>query len=194
MDQYPENANQSVARQDTSATRVVVSDLKISLIIIVSALVLLASLWVWKSIEISQVEKRAEGQKQAIKITAKNQLMEAHEAHLKLLAKPMIWALRTEMMQGNMGQVNLYLSDLVKEKNIQRVLVANPKGTVIASTNKKDEGQSFISLGAGNIQNNDNTTIQQAGDSKLMVTSPIMGFNNRLGTLLIKYNIPKITF
>jgi hypothetical protein len=161
------------------------------LILIVVALVLLTAVWIWKSVEISQTKKQAETEKQAIRQQAQGNLIQAHKTHLILLAKPMIWALRTEMIQGNMGQVNLYLSDLVKEKNIERVVIADAKGKIIASTNKKDEGQPYSSVNAGNSLNGEQTIVQQAGENTLLVTSPIMGFNNRLGTLLIKYTVPK---
>ncbi|WP_158828514.1 hypothetical protein [Mucilaginibacter lacusdianchii] len=195
MDEHMEKQTNSTSNQSsTKNDRLTNSNKRALLILTVVALVLLAGIWIWKSVEVSHAKKQAETEKQAIRQEAKGNLLQAHEAHLKLLAKPMVWALRTEMMQGNMGQVNLYLSDLVKEKNIQRVVIADTKGTIIASTNKKDEGQPFTSIAAGSIQNNDNATVQQAGDSVLMLTSPVMGFNNRLGTLLIKYNVPKTTF
>jgi C4-dicarboxylate-specific signal transduction histidine kinase len=113
---------------------------------VVVALVLIAGMWLWKTIEISRLSKQAETERKALKIEATSQIMQAHEAHLILLAKPLIWALRTEMLQGNLSQANLYLNDLVKEKGIQRIVIADPIGTIIASTNKKDEGQPLPAL------------------------------------------------
>jgi hypothetical protein len=191
MDQQPEKVSTSVNQINTSVPRVATRERKALLMMGVAAIVLLAGLWIWKSVEINQVRKKAEMEKQAIKVAAKNQLMQAHDLHLQLLAKPMIWALRTEMMQGNIGQVNLYLSDMVKEKNIQRVLIADTKGKVVASTNKKDEGQLFSSIESGTELNISTTMIKNTKDSVLTMTSPIMGFNNRLGTFLIRYSVPQ---
>ncbi|RVT98432.1 hypothetical protein EOD41_16710 [Mucilaginibacter limnophilus] len=159
------------------------------LITIVIALVLIGALWVWKSIEIGHLKEQAATENQALKKAADEKIVQVHSDHLKLLAKPFVWALRTEMLQGNLNQVNLYMSDLVKEKNIQRVVIANNKGIIVASTNKKDEGQQFATIGKAAAAATDETSIEAAGHV-LTMTSPVMGFNNRLGTLLIRYAVP----
>jgi hypothetical protein len=194
MDQHTDKPDHSSSFSNTTSLSAANNNKRNILILVIVALVLLAIVWLWKTLEISHVKKQAETEKQTIKTQAQSNIMQAHEAHLMLLTKPMVWALRTEMMQGNLGQVNLYLSDMVKEKNIQRIVIADPKGRIIASTNKKDEGQPFANIGPGLNINANATTVVHAGDSVLTATSPIMGFNNRLGTLLIKYNVPKTTF
>lgn len=98
------------------------------------------------------------------------------------------------MMRVNINQVNLFANDMVKEKNFQRIAVANDKGIIISSTNKKDEGQPFSTVGTDAALSSNNTSVENVNDSILIMTSPIMGFNNRLGTLLIKYVIQKPDF
>jgi len=172
-------------RQQTKNVR------KTIMITVIAALILIAVIWIWKAIEIGNLNKQAASERQAIKALASAQLMQTHEMHLKLLAKPLIWALRTEMLQGNLSQVNLYLNDLVKEQGVQRIIIADSKGKIIASTNKKDEGQPFSTVGKEEKLKNDQTSVTRGDSSSLIMTSPIMGFNNRLGTLLIKYSVPQ---
>ncbi|GAB2976508.1 hypothetical protein GCM10027049_09220 [Mucilaginibacter puniceus] len=149
----------------------------------------MATIWIWKAIEISNLKDKAQTEQLALKAEANQQLLQAHSQHLQLLAKPFVWALRTEMMQGNLNQVNLYMADMVKEQNIQRIIVADTKGTIIASTNKKDEGRPWAEVITDADVNIANTQVDTAANV-LTMTSPIMGFNNRLGTLLIKYTVP----
>ena len=172
-------------RQQTKNVR------KTIMITVIAALVLIAGIWIWKAIEIGNLNKQAVNERQAIKAQASTQLMQTHEMHLKLLAKPLIWALRTEMLRGNLSQVNLYLNDMVKEQGIQRMIIADSKGKIIASTNKKDEGQPFSTFGKEETLTNDQTSVTSGDGGSLIMTSPIMGFNNRLGTLLIKYSVPQ---
>jgi 1,2-phenylacetyl-CoA epoxidase catalytic subunit len=153
------------------------------------ALILLIALWVWKSMEVSSTKETAEIERQTIKEKATRHIVQSHEEHLKLLAKAYVWAVRAEMMQGNINQVNLFASDMVKEKNFQRIVIANDKGIIVSSTNKKDEGQPFSTIADEAALSSNNTTVQNESDSILILTSPIMGFNNRLGTLLIKYAV-----
>lgn len=164
------------------------------LITIGVALILLLSVWIWKSIEINQARKTAETEKQNLTQQATSKIVETHKDHLMLLAKPFVWAIRTEMMEGNRNQVNLYLNDMVKEKNFQLIAVADNTGKIISSTNKKDEGKEFSSIGSSSALSSNTTTTENQNDSILVMTSPVMGFNNRLGTLLIKYAIPPARF
>lgn len=166
-----------------------ISSNKNILITIGVALVLLIALWIWKSIEVANVRKTAESNYQVLKEQAINSIVTSNEEQLKLLAKPYVWAVRTELMKGNISQINLYAGDMVKEKNFLLIAVANDSGMIVSSTNKKDEGKPFTSIGEAASLNNNNTMVKNTGDSILMVTSPIMGFNNRLGTLFIKYAI-----
>ncbi len=164
------------------------------LITIGVALILLLIIWTWKSIEISQVRKTAQKEKQSLTQQATAKIVATHKEHLILLAKPFVWAVRTELMAGNRNQVNLYLNDMVKERNFQLIAVADNKGTIISSTNKKDEGKAFSTIAGTASLSSNNTSIEDQNDSILVMTSPVMGFNTRLGTLLIKYTIPSTRF
>ena len=161
------------------------------LITLIIALVLIGAIWVWKSLTISKLKEKAATEQLALKKQASDRIMKTHSEHLKLLAKPFVWALRTEMLQGNLNQVNLYMSDMVKEPNVQRIIIANEKGIIIASTNKKDEGQPFATIAKDAPVAPEQATVVAAGNL-LTMTSPIMGFNNRLGTLLISYAVPDL--
>ncbi|WP_018614883.1 hypothetical protein [Segetibacter koreensis] len=164
------------------------------LITVGAALILVIVVWIWKSMEVSSTKKAAEIERQTIKEKATRHIVESHEEHLKLLAKAYLWAVRSEMMQGNINQVNLFANDMVKEKNFQRIAIANDKGIIVSSSNKKDEGQPFSTIANDSVLSSNNTTVQNEGDTILILTSPIMGFNNRLGTLLIKYTIHPPSF
>lgn len=154
-------------------------------VVILTALVLLAVLWAWKVIEVRNVRKTAEEENDRVRQTAVNMITETRAEHLKLMAKPFVWAVRSEMLRGNMEGVNLYLQDMVKERNFERIQVADTRGVVVASTDKKTEGKPLE--GNGGVLTADSTLVHNMGDSAWVISSPIMGFNNRLGTLVIDY-------
>lgn len=164
------------------------------LITIGTALLLIAGIWIWKSAEISNFKNAAASERQNLEKQAMRQIVQTHEEHLKLLAKPLVWAVRGEMMQGNMNQVNLFVNDMVKEKNFQRIVIANDKGIIISSTNKKDEGKEFLSVGKQTYLTSNATTVEDINDSIVVMSSPIMGVNNRLGTFMINYKVIKPNF
>lgn len=190
MHQGKQNGNNS-SQSKTNIDNQITLQKRTLIIVGVIVLVLISAIWIWKSIEINKLNTRAEEAQLELKEKASAQLMQTHKTHLMLLAKPFVWALRTELLNKNLGQVNQYLNDMVKQKGMLRIMIANPKGTIIASTNKKDEGQPFTSAGNQASLTTDEISVESAKDSTLVMTSPIMGFNNRLGTLLIKYSPSK---
>ncbi len=161
------------------------------IIILFIAVIVIGAILIWKQIQITSLKKQAAAEKQELQKKATNIILNTNAEHLKLLAKPFIWAVRTEMMNGNISQVNLYSNDLVKEKNFQNIVIADNKGLIISSTNKKLEGKDFSVIGKPAYLSSDSTMVDNIKDSVLVVYSPIMGFNNRLGTLMFTYTLPK---
>jgi hypothetical protein len=157
-------------------------------IIVITALVLLGALWIWKALEVRSVRNEAEAENERVRQTAANIITQSRTEQLRLLAKPFVWAVRAEMLRGNMDQVNLYLQDMVRERNFQRIEVADSRGVVIASTDKKNEGKPLADTGRLSV---DTIVVNTLGDSAWTISSPIMGLDSRLGTLVIDYASPK---
>ena len=149
---------------------------------------LIVGIWIWKSTEVSAVKKQSATAMQQLKDEMISQIHYSEKLYLKSIAKPFIWAIRSEMLTNNISQVNLYANEMVKEKNFQKVLVANDKGMVILSTNKKEEGKEFVTAGKINYLLSDTTVVENINDSLLIMSSPVMGFNNRIGTLIVTYS------
>ncbi len=153
--------------------------------------VLFAALWIWKAVEISNLKKENEKKEALLQQKAVELLRQSDYRYLKLLAKPYVWAIRTEMMKGNIDAVNLYANDMVKEKYFQTITVVDDKGVVVSSTNKKLEGKPFASVGNAAYLSNDSTVVNKVDAATLEVSSPVMGFNKRIGTLIFNYMPPK---
>jgi sensor histidine kinase regulating citrate/malate metabolism len=178
----------------TATTKVQKPRKRRGLIAVVIVLLLLAGIFIWKEMQIRDLKKQQATERQQYQDAATRTVMQAHMDHLRLLVKPYVWAIRAEMMMGNQGQLNLYANDLVQEKNFQHIIVANEQGIVISSTNKKFEGQPFASVGKPAYLSSNTTIVEKMGAQTIVATSPVMGFNTRLGTLLIAYNVPKTNF
>lgn len=162
---------------------------KILVIVCLVAAGCILGLWIWKSVQISHVKKQSAIEMQLLKSNVTKQFLQIEALHLRSMAKPLVWAVRTEMLKNNVSQVDLYINEMVKEKNFQKIVVTNEKGVVILSTNKKEEGRGFIASGQLNFLKTDKTVVNNINDSLLIMSSPIMGFNNRLGTLIVSYSL-----
>ena len=117
-----------------------------------------------------------------------SEMVEKNHELLTLLCKPLVWSIRSEMLRGNIEQVNIFTTDLVKEKNFQYIHLIDPSGTFLVSTNKRLEGQAAGTMFNADILTTDSTTVRTAEDGKtLIVAAPVMGYDKRLGTLILSY-------
>lgn len=144
-----------------------------------AALIVLVA-FIWKNVE----DKK---EKDIIIQNAITQLNETNQEMLKLMAKPMAWSIRADMLRGNMEQVDLLILDMVKEKNFQFIHIIAPNGNVILSTNKSLEDK----LIANNVDaslllvRSEIVVIQM--NYVLFVTAPIFGIDKQIATLIIAY-------
>ena len=98
------------------------------LITILILFLAVAGMYMWKNMAV----KRAEVQltEQAARI-----ITEQNSSFLRLVAVPLVWAVRSEMIRNNYDQINQYLTQFVKEKNMKEIVVAKPDGTMVVATN-----------------------------------------------------------
>lgn len=137
--------------------------------------------------EIEKIVEEKNNEQIVLLEKAKSILDEKDSTALRLLMKPLVWAIRAEMLRDNMDQVNQYSYQMVKEKNFQLVLIATNGGEVISSTDKKIEGAMFTDHFDKKYLMNDKTMTQVVDSSLLYVSTPIMGYDSKLGTLFIQY-------
>ncbi|MBW6480137.1 MAG: hypothetical protein K0B37_11980 [Bacteroidales bacterium] len=138
--------------------------------------------YLWKDIEGNR-------QKQEIIKTATLQLEEKNQEMLKLLSRPLVWGIRSEMLRGNMEQVNMFTTDMVRQPNIQYILLIEPNGNTLISTDKRMEGQQFEERFRQEVLKVESTVVFPENDDLLIMAAPVMGFDRRLATLVLTYRV-----
>jgi hypothetical protein len=112
--------------------------------------------------------------------------MESKQEMLVLFCKPLVWSVRSELLRRNLEQVDVLISDLVKEKNMESIHLVDPSGVLFLSTDKKLEGQPAGDGLDKNLLTTDSITVQML-DSFIVVAAPVMGYDRRLATLVFYY-------
>lgn len=143
-----------------------------------------AIVYFWKDME--RKRKVASIQKMATE-----QMVQNSEDMLKLATKPFVWSVRAEMLRENMDQVNNYFKEMVREKNFELIYLVNPDQKIIVSTDKKLEGQSANELFDPTVFQTDSIIVLKK-DDKLTIAAPVMGYDKKLGVLIMKYSIQNI--
>ncbi len=104
-------------------------------------------------------------------------------ANLQQTIRVFSWAVRSELNRNNLEEVNQFFLNFVKEKGIRMIDLVNPEnGTIILSTDKKNEGEIM-----NDRQIMDVTDLKVFADStQLKVVVPIMGLNVKNGVLIVE--------
>jgi len=173
------DSNSAVVVKKPSAFRRFVKKHPVATTIMVSV-ILLAGLYFFMDIQ-------ADIEKKALTKSANIAIKENDETMLMVLSKSVVWSIRSEMLRGNIEQVDLLISDLVKENNFQYIHIVETTGNVLLSTNKKLEGQPVQNTDVVSNLNADKTVIINAADSTTILVSPVMGYDSRLGTMVLCY-------
>jgi hypothetical protein len=166
--------------QDASKSFIVTHWRLIGCLLLVLAI---AGMYLWKNIAVTCVKAQL-AERAGQVIADQNRLL------LRLAVVPLVWAVRTEMISGNYAQINQYLSQFVKEKNMKGIVVAKPDGTIVAATNKKLEGAPVASVFPPSVLHEDKTTVTTLENGDIMVVSPVMGLSEKLGVLILLYTPP----
>lgn len=161
---------------------------------IIVAVVIIGAIWIWKEMQLRSVKKVSA--KDAIEMENQftKQMLEIQSQDLRSIIKVLVWAVRSEMVKNNLTDINFYINELVKDKGFQFILITNDKNIIISSTNKKWEGSPLEVTGILLNISSDSTIINLSNNNVFLASAPIMGFNSRLGTLLIKYTIQPLSF
>ena len=182
MENKTENQKQAVAAEkqqvNKGSFRSFVEKHPVLFTVLVALFVVLV-VYFWKELEGRQ-------ERRAVVKAASLQLMESKQEMLVLFCKPLVWSVRSELLRRNLEQVDVLISDLVKEKNMESIHLVDPAGVLFLSTDKKLEGQPAGDRLDKNLLTTDSIAVQML-DSFIVVAAPVMGYDRRLATLVFHY-------
>lgn len=160
-------------------------------------------MFIWKQIAVNQAESQLEkGQAQLaqqLEEKSKELVTKAREyadtqykKEEERFGQVLAWAVRGELIRNNLDQIDQYLTELVKTKDTERVVLISDEGKLLVSTDKRLESEEASSLYPQEILGLQTITIKSdVGNRKLLVV-PVMGLNKRLATIIISYNPPSL--
>ena len=105
---------------------------------------------------------------------------------LRLAARPLGWAVRTEMLRSNLSQVDDYIRQFVREPGVRSLILVGKDGRVLLASDRKLETQGAAQLVSKAIREAIDVVVEESGDST-RIGVPIMGFDDRLGVLVVDY-------
>jgi hypothetical protein len=164
---------------------------------------ILLLVFIWKQIAVNQAESRLERGKeelaQQLELERKTLIRKAREyadsqynKEEERFGQVLAWAVRGELIRNNLDQIDQYLTELVKTKDTERVVLISEEGKLLVSTDKRLENDDASNLYPKEVLNQRKITVKSDVDNKKLLIVPVMGLNARLGTIVVSYNPPSL--
>jgi len=150
---------------------------------------------IWKTIAVSKVEsdmaKKLEGERVLITQQAREYADQQYTKEEERFGQVLSWAVRGELIRHNIDQIDQYLSEIVKMKDTERVVLIGEDGQLLVSTDKRLEETKGVELFPKEILNLQKVTVKSDVDGKKILVVPVMGLNKKIATVVVSYKQPK---
>jgi Ca2+/Na+ antiporter len=155
---------------------------KLSLILIVCLVVV----FIWLTVQNRSQRKQFEQEKTELVAAHKQQLDSLRISQITFATEVFSWSVRSELLRNNTENLNQLLTMFVQQSGANLVQIINVQDNIILlSSDKKFEG---IANENKNLINLSSTQVQREANT-ITIMSPIMGFNDKLGVLLVALQI-----
>ncbi len=112
------------------------------------------------------------------------------EEALRLFSIPFAWAIRRELIVGNLNQVDQYFGQLVQIRGFKSAVLAKPDGKVTVASDRKKLVETFAGLYPGANLDSNEITLEKVGNGIFRAFIPILGLNKSLGMVVLEYLPP----
>lgn len=165
---------------------------KIQLGLVAALVVVAMGMYGWKASAVSAVEAQSAAARSQLLDQVRQQDKLRNEEALRRFSTPLAWAIRREVMAGNLDQVDQYFVDLVRLQGFQSAVLANPEGKITVASDRKLLAVGFSTLYPAQYLQASDIQIEPTTDGKLRSIIPIMGLSQRLGTLVLEFVPPPL--
>ncbi|HNP25903.1 MAG TPA: hypothetical protein PKM20_04120 [Nitrosomonas sp.] len=150
----------------------------------------------WKQIAVGKIEsdmnKKLENERVLVTQQAREHADKQYKKEEERFGQVLAWAVRSELIRNNIDQIGLYLNQIVKQIDADRIVLIGEDGELLVSTDKRLEDVKGNDLYSSEVINENKITIKSDVDGKKLLIAPISDFNKRVAVLVISYNQAKI--
>jgi len=179
--QQEQNSVQKQENKVTFKQRFLRLTIKNPFVVILSLALII--LFIWFSVKISSERNAFQKTKNELVTRYEYQLDSIHIKNIEFVTTVFSWSVRSEMLRGNIDNLNQLFNVFIKDSGASLIQLINAEdNTILISSDKKFEGGKFNI--PSDINLNGPTTV--TGSSKVIVYTPVMGFNERIGLLMVE--------
>lgn len=140
-------------------------------------------MFIWFTAKISSERKAYQKSKTELTTRYEFKLDSLQVKNIEFSSMVFSWSVRSEMLRNNMDNLNQLFNIYIKESGANLIQLVNADDNIILlSSDKKFEGTKF-QFPAGI---NTDTPITITDSVKVSTYTPVMGFNKKLGSLIVE--------
>jgi Ca2+/Na+ antiporter len=144
---------------------------------------LLIIVFIWFSVKLRMNERNFKNEKTQLITQYESTIDSLQIVHLKFATEVFSWSVRSELLRNNTENLNQLLSVFVRESGADLVQIINHEDNIVLlSSDKKFEGIRYTDLLNFEIKN----TVVKEEDGLVKIITPVMGFNNMIGILIVE--------
>jgi hypothetical protein len=117
----------------------------------------------------------------------------SNERVAEALIKPLVWAVKNEMIRGNKEMLDNFLTSVVQNSDLDMIVIVDMTGTIYLSTDKKYEGKSVMEVLPTIPQRPLQAETFGATPLEAAAVSPILGDTEQLGFIYFTTTAPAKT-
>lgn len=170
---------------------------RLLIIVAVIGIAIIGWFYVSKGIAVRQAQEAVRQVQEDVAVQRTEWVKQAETRHAEMVKQslsqfgvPLAWAIRREMMGGNLDQVDQYVTDLVKLEGFEGVTVAKADGVIAVASDRRHVGATFGSLYAERYLTAEQISAEEIAPGQWLLVVPVMGLTARLGTVAIDYRAP----
>jgi hypothetical protein len=153
----------------------------------VGALALVAiGTYAWNVVTVGRLQARFAAERAQASSAQQQALQGQARELLRLTARPLAWSVRAELLRGNLGQIDDYFRELVRERGVSALLLVDKDGRIALATNRKLETQPAASVVSKALLEAPDFAVEESATT-LRMAVPVMSFDRRIGTLVVDY-------
>lgn len=137
--------------------------------------------------ETQRLTEQFAAEKSALLARANSAISGNSEAAHLLVGKTLSWAVRGEQIRGNLGEIDQFVGELVRNERVQQVLVVDRDGRISLASDRKLQGAAFSDHFPADLLGAPDVSVTDGGDGLKHLVMPIQGLNARLGSVLVVY-------
>lgn len=136
----------------------------------------------------SEAKKQSELAVAAAQQAAQESVTNSRKTWLMTLSKPLHWALRQSVLASNIGEIDAYVVELVRNPVFDRIVMTSREGAVVVASDRKMLDAPIDTVYPAAVKDAQEPVVLNGEGGKLILVIPIMGSSEKLGIFAMTYD------